>query len=215
MDTRTCPQCGTPYGKRARCYVCQPGKQRTGEQRTCRNCGQPFYVSRSAARDTARRTGTYCSNACKYAAMPRCQGHPERIQYHSAGYRLAYAPDHPRASRGRVLEHILVMEQTLGRALQPGEFVHHRDGDKQNNDPANLQLVSNAEHAAIHGISGWNRDPVECTCLECGILFTTQRYRTTTHDPRSQRKYCSLACRYRAWGRQMRAKRTAKRLRSD
>lgn len=32
------------------------------------------------------------------------------------------------------------MEKKLGRKLQKGENVHHRDGDKLNNDPSNLEL---------------------------------------------------------------------------
>jgi hypothetical protein len=33
-------------------------------------------------------------------------------------------------------------------------IVHHKDGTRLNNDPANLQLVTRREHAAIHG--EWN-----------------------------------------------------------
>lgn len=39
-----------------------------------------------------------------------------------------------------ILEHRLVMEQQLGRPLKKGEGVHHKDGNRQNNDPANLEL---------------------------------------------------------------------------
>ena len=37
-------------------------------------------------------------------------------------------------------EHRLVMERHLGRKLLPNETVHHRDGDKLNNDITNLEL---------------------------------------------------------------------------
>lgn len=40
----------------------------------------------------------------------------------------------------RVLEHALVMEEILGRRLAPGENVHHRNGVKDDNSPANLEL---------------------------------------------------------------------------
>jgi hypothetical protein len=48
------------------------------------------------------------------------------------------------------LEHQVVMEQKLGRELATGEVVHHIDGDKASNDPANLQLTTQSEHIREH-----------------------------------------------------------------
>ena len=40
----------------------------------------------------------------------------------------------------RVLEHVHVKEQELGRRLAPGENVHHKNGIKDDNHPDNLEL---------------------------------------------------------------------------
>lgn len=51
---------------------------------------------------------------------------------------------------GSVREHILIMENHLGRALEKGEVVHHIDGNKQNNQIENLDLCSVKEHNNCH-----------------------------------------------------------------
>lgn len=78
-----------------------------------------------------------------------------------AGYRKLLRPDHPRAdSKGYVAEHVLVMEEHIGRLLAPGEVVHHVNGDKGDNALGNLQLMTDREHRALHatnGDSGWQK----------------------------------------------------------
>lgn len=46
--------------------------------------------------------------------------------------------------------HRLVAAEHLGRALRPGEVVHHVDGDCTNNAPSNLVVLpSQRHHAAL------------------------------------------------------------------
>lgn len=59
---------------------------------------------------------------------------------HTKGYSYRRQPDHPRAYNGYVLEHIVVMEEMIGRSLLPKETVHHMNGIKSDNRPENLEL---------------------------------------------------------------------------
>ena len=47
-------------------------------------------------------------------------------------------------------EHRVVAERVLGRPLIRGEIVHHIDGNKRNNDPSNLQVMTQADHLRAH-----------------------------------------------------------------
>lgn len=46
--------------------------------------------------------------------------------------------------------HRVVAEVVIGRKLLPGEVVHHIDGDKSNNAPENLEVLTQAEHTRRH-----------------------------------------------------------------
>jgi hypothetical protein len=64
------------------------------------------------------------------------------------GYRLVYGHhDHPNAVNGRIRENRLVMSMMLGRALLPGEEVHHKNGMRADNRPENLELWAKSHPA--------------------------------------------------------------------
>lgn len=48
------------------------------------------------------------------------------------------------------LTHRRVAEKKVGGRIFPGYEVHHIDGDKTNNRPSNLTIVSKTEHRQIH-----------------------------------------------------------------
>lgn len=72
------------------------------------------------------------------------------------GYIVVYKPSHPRATKdGFVLEHILVMEEKIGRIITRDEAVHHINHVRDDNRIENLQLMTFKEHAALHMRERW------------------------------------------------------------
>jgi hypothetical protein len=210
-EKKQCAVCGGVLNRRNRCFACKPsvGRPHTGKVIECQGCGTGFYVTAGQLRDVPERQPKFCSLNCKYAAASKKRppwAKPEEKTFHSSGYVLVWAPDHPRATatNKRVLEHVLIAEKMLGRYLRDGEQVHHRDHDKTNNDPSNLVVLTASEHAALHAKEAQVQSTrVEIQCQECGKAFKAKRYQVAAEDPQSRRKYCSLGCRHKAWGRQM------------
>lgn len=114
----------------------------------CAGCGRRFLTN-----IFHRKAQLHCSRSCGLRAY--CAENPTRYkgedgnnwkggrQLDRRGYVLTWVDNHPARSHTKkpyVFEHRLVMERMLGRYLTPEENVHHRDGRRDNNDPANLEL---------------------------------------------------------------------------
>lgn len=77
----------------------------------------------------------------------------------AAGYIMIRMPEHPRAkaNQGYVFEHNIVAEKKIGRYLLffgsghlDSEIVHHKNENKKDNSPENLEVMTYSEHSKIH-----------------------------------------------------------------
>lgn len=93
-----------------------------------------------------------------------------------------------------VLEHRHVMSQIVGRPLRSDEHVHHKNHNKADNRPENLELLTHSEHSALHASrTRGKRDPkcwVTVSCLRCGRSFERMRRWVENHP----RTYCQRSC---------------------
>jgi len=103
------------------------------------------------------------------------------------GYLYFCDSAHPLAlSNGVVYYHRHIASVAIGRWILPGEHVHHKDGDIDNNDPSNLEVLSGGEHFSKHMQARWEASRVSVRCRRCGKTFKTPRSRS--------KKFCSPAC---------------------
>lgn len=102
----------------------------------CKNCGTPVtrYIS-SAGKQS------FCSRECRW------ENHKHSKQTNAAGYVLVFVGrGEPGAYKsGHILEHRKVMQEMLGRPLLPEEDVHHKNGQRADNRPENLELWSRSQ----------------------------------------------------------------------
>lgn len=110
-------------------------------------------------------------------------------------YVYAYVPSHPNATaNGYVLEHRIVMENVLNRLLTPNEVVHHINENTRDNRAINLKVLSNKEHAKLHGLLQ-GKMYVELKCPECNRIFILPKNQTYLVTKKCKYNCCSNKCR--------------------
>lgn len=147
VTPQTCLQCGAEFISRHPQRLCSAACRAAAQKgvlraarvpRSCEQCGKTFTPR------LASKPSKTCSRRCAYdlgntkrgragELNPRWKGGTKN---HKAGYKLRYAGP----KRKMVLEHRLVMEGVLGRPLERFEEVHHKNGQRADNRPENLEL---------------------------------------------------------------------------
>lgn len=108
-----------------------------------------------------------CDLISKYVTVHLCGKHEMRLRrYGDTGFitsneqqrkncrdaALAYkvAKPHVYKKLHNRHEHRVIAEQLVGRPLTSKDVVHHKDGNKHNNAPKNLQVMSHSDHLKLH-----------------------------------------------------------------
>lgn len=132
---------------------------RTCYSKVCEHC-RTMIVS-------PKRRTRFCSRACMFAVMNGTDAINWKGGRHvdTYGYAWIKLRAHPRSKGfGYVREHHVVMENRLGRPLEPHETVHHINGIRDDNRDENLQLRS-----------GQHGSGVALKCGDCGssnVVYT-------------------------------------------
>ena len=130
----------------------------------CYHCGKTLYLTKYRYE---RSKTHYCNKKCYFESDK-----PNRKDKVKALYRTT--------NNGR-LKHRAILEKKLGRKLTRFEFVHHINGDKQDNRLKNLQILTPQEHNDIH----LSKYPKTKICVICGNEFTPAKTK------RKRNKICS------------------------
>jgi Na+-translocating ferredoxin:NAD+ oxidoreductase RnfC subunit len=157
QQRRSCLECGAEFTalpsspKKFCSFVCHTNyrkklfeEKKGNELLTCEVCGEKYYVI-PYRRDKSK----YCSYKCHQIGEGRKAGAiaAERQRRKSEG--KTYTKTNGRHT------HRSAAEELIGRQLSKGEVVHHIDGNKLNNNPDNLMVLTHAEHARLHMRKRW------------------------------------------------------------
>lgn len=135
-------------------YVSEGLNRRLKVEVVCPDCRQSRFMDRRNI-DRLVKDGSFTGRCRACHAQLRGESAPgwRGGRHLGSGGKYVYrtvAPDHPFACmancRNEVAEHRLVSARSLGRPLHRYEHVHHIDGIKTNNCPANLVVMDACEH---------------------------------------------------------------------
>jgi hypothetical protein len=149
-----CENCGKEFDVphyREDAKFCSKACRRKRVEVVCQKCGNKFEAT---FYQTQNGEAKYCSKKCMYEQLSIDRRGPGTPWFKGGsvgkrGYRMITVYDKDDKKK-RMPEHRYVMEQHLGRKLLRSEDVHHRDGNKLNNELDNLRVMSKKDHTKLH-----------------------------------------------------------------
>lgn len=111
--------------------------------RPCQACGTLFRPRQATAR--------FCSRPCLWSQNGGRNRKPESWWVNARGYISGRVWEN--GKRRSVRAHRYVVEQLIGRKLNADEDVHHKNGNKQDNRPENLELLTHGAHSKLTSLT--------------------------------------------------------------
>lgn len=150
------------------------------KNKTCEICDKEFLVSPYRA-ESAR----FCSRSCKGVWIGKVRRAKAKPRISTQGYYYILDKEYHRANKqGYAKVADIVAEKHFGVVLKKGQIVHHKDGNKLNDSPDNLEILETTTHNNMHLIESCTKKRIRSLLRKCSIPFCEQK-----HQARNLCKY--------------------------